>query len=76
MNTLEKLPRICAARNPADGSPIMLCRGVSGYHLAPRTLDVDGFNSRHGVTKRQQEAMEIGSVFGWDVPGADPDWTP
>lgn len=71
--TLKKLPEICASRSMIDNSPIMLRRGVIGYYPAPPSLDVDGFNARHGVTKAQQDAMEIGSCFGWEVPGADPD---
>lgn len=74
MATLAKLPEMCASRDLADGSPIILKRGVQGYWPAPRSnFDVDGFNARHGVTAAQREAMEIGSMFGWDVPGADPD---
>ena len=36
-----------------------------------RTL-VDEYNGKLGVTKAQEEAMKTGSMFGWNVPGADP----
>ena len=29
-------------------------------------------NSKLGVTPEQRKAMEIGSLCGWDVPGANP----
>jgi hypothetical protein len=29
-------------------------------------------NRELGVTRQQMEAMKVGSMFGWDVPGADP----
>ncbi|MBQ7300964.1 MAG: hypothetical protein IJW77_14110, partial [Clostridia bacterium] len=29
-------------------------------------------NRELGVTRPQMEAMKVGSMFGWDVPGADP----
>ena len=30
------------------------------------------YNERLGVDMWQRKAMEIGSMRGWDVPGADP----
>ncbi len=30
-------------------------------------------NRRAGITPAQAAAAEIGSMMGWDVPGADPD---
>jgi hypothetical protein len=71
--TLEKLPEMCAARNPSDGKPILIKRGVKGYFPVNNNLDVDGFNARGGVTAAQVEAMTAGSMFGWDCPAADPD---
>jgi hypothetical protein len=72
LDTLKKLPSMCAATDP-QGAPVLLKRGVAGYWPLRPGFDVDGFNQRHGVTSRQVQAMEIGSIFGWDAPGADPD---
>lgn len=46
-------------------------RGESGYRPASIT-DVERYNSALGVTPAQAEAMLAGSMFGFDVPGADP----
>lgn len=55
-------------------------KGESGYYrsdLSPvygqdgKAL-VDELNQRGGVTKAQAAAMLAGSMFGWQVPGADP----
>ena len=73
LKTLEKLPAMCATLEPATGKPILLKRGVNGYWPLQDGFDVVGFNLRHDVTLEQVKAMECGSMFGWDVPGADPD---
>jgi len=72
----DRLPRECAARLAMDDSPILIKRGESGYFpLAPAT-DVDKFNADRGITEAQVNAMEAGSMFGWECPGADPlTWT-
>ncbi len=69
----SKLPIACAARNPTDNKPIIIKRGERGYHPAAEDLNVQMFNRRLNVTASQVEAMMIGSMFGFDVPGADPD---
>lgn len=33
---------------------------------------VDRYNEAIGVSKAQEMACHIGSMFGWDVPGANP----
>jgi hypothetical protein len=70
---IDKLPEICAAKHPTDGTPITIRRGESGYYSAPLLLDVDAFNARRGITPNVVLAMLIGSMYGWDVPGANPE---
>lgn len=70
---IAKLPIVCAERNPSDNQPILIQAGESGFYPAPSSLDVEGFNRRHGVTERERDAMLAGSMFGWEVPAADPD---
>ncbi len=71
LEVLEKLPKLCATRLPSDNTPILIRRGVSGYYPAPPSLDVEGFNLRHGVSEAAREAMLAGSMFGWDTPAAN-----
>lgn len=54
-------------------SPVIgVRRGESGYYPIFTPLTADQMNAEHGVTPAQREAMYNGSLFGWDVPGADP----
>ena len=67
------LPPICAALLPFAQTPILLQRGQLGYWpCADPAFDVDGFNRRLGINAAQHEAMQFGSMFGFDKPGADP----
>lgn len=78
------LPAMCAvfvASNSPGKYVGMVKRFESGYF--PTTYDeldpehakalVDHINRKLGVTPLQAECMHTGSLFGWDVPGADPD---
>ena len=59
---------------------ICIRRGESGYY--PSDWDTgdkeqnvelaDKMNEKLGVSPIQRQAMEVGSMCGWDVPGADP----
>ena len=77
----EKLPEMCFTLLPGMGQLICIKRGESGYYPSDwSTKDVhenrriaDEQNHKMGVTPAQEEAMKIGSMCGWDVPGADPD---
>ncbi len=76
----EGLPEKCFATIKSTGELIMLKRGERGYYQSDwstsdkeynKTLAND-LNEQLGVSFAQRDAMEIGSMFGWGVPGADP----
>jgi hypothetical protein len=69
---LQKLPGICAASHPITGAPILISAGESGYYPLPPHFDVEAFNKRNGITCAEVDAMVIGSMFGWNSPGANP----
>ena len=77
----DKLPQLCFTLLPGTGQLICVKRGESGYYPSDwSTPDAqenrriaDEQNRKLGVTPAQEEAMKIGSMCGWDVPGADPD---
>ena len=76
----EGLPELCFSTLGSTGDLIIIKRGETGYY--PSTWNTpdraenkrlaDYNNAQLGVTAAQRRAMEIGSMAGWDVPGADP----
>ena len=76
----EGLPEMCFSLLPGSGQLICIKRGESGYYPSDWSTDdahenrriADEQNARLGVSPAQEEAMKIGSLCGWDVPGADP----
>ena len=76
----ERLPDMCYPTLPSGGPLILLKRGESGYFqtdwnqndLEKNRRLADYFNQKRGISKAQEEAMSVGSLFGWDKPGADP----
>lgn len=77
------LPELCYAvlEDREPGKRIILIKsGELGYYQTDydcSTLPIEqlrtvvaGMNARLGVNPAQVEAMLIGSLFGWDVPGA------
>lgn len=76
----EGLPELCFSTLLAAGDLICIKRGETGYY--PSEWDTgdkeqnvelaDQLNEQLGVTMWQRKAMEVGSMCGWDVPGADP----
>lgn len=76
----EGLPELCFSTLPVSGELICIRRGESGYCRSDwstpdreRNLELADFhNARLGVTPEQRQAMEVGSMAGWNVPGANP----
>lgn len=74
------LPGACYSVLPGTGELIIIKYGESRYYPAIGNSDdavenikiKDSYNEVLGITKAQEECMKVGSMFGWDVPGADP----
>ena len=76
----DGLPEMCFSTLMTTGQLICIKRGETGYY--PSEWDTgnkehnvslaDELNKNLGVTPAQRQAMEIGSMAGWDVPGANP----
>lgn len=76
----DGLPELCFSTLQSTGQLICIKRGESGYY--PSDWDTgdkeqnvelaDLNNEKLGVTPAQRQAMEVGAMCGWGVPGADP----
>ncbi len=74
------LPETCFATLPGTGDLIILKRGETGYYhsdwetgdKAQNAEIASQHNSRRGITPAQVEAMVVGSMCGFHVPGANP----
>lgn len=81
---IADLPYECwSVLNTDPNQLIKIKAGESGYYpinnvpkhwLKDKTMQeyADELNESDGITKAQVQAMEIGSMFGWGCPGADP----
>ncbi len=76
----KNLPDECYGVLPSSGEIVIIKRGESGYyptgqHGNSQKESVSIVNERNeacGVSKAQAAAMLAGSLFGWNVPAADP----
>lgn len=76
----SSLPDRCFSTLAETGEIIIIKKGESGYYKttlggddASANKDVVADNNKKlGVSKVCEECMVAGSMFGWDVPGADP----
>jgi hypothetical protein len=67
------LPERSYAYHPTTGATIMVKRGEKGFYAVTTDVKPEILNKVRGVTLQQAAAMLAGSMFGWDVPLADPD---
>ena len=76
----DGLPELCFSTLASTGQLICIKRGETGYYPSEwdtgdkeRNVELaDELNENLGVTPAQRQAMEIGSMAGWEVSGADP----
>ena len=75
------LPAFAMAVLASTGELVTVRRGMTGYYRSERNVRGDvkkneeiavELNSQFELTKAQVAAMVCGSMFGWDVPGANP----
>lgn len=69
----NKLPNFCYSTDLSSGETILIKFGEKGYWPSKDQRPAEELNKKIGVTKAQAEAMSIGSLCGFDVPGANPD---
>ena len=78
----NELPETCFSILPSSGQLIIIRCGERGYY--PSEWDTgkreenreiaSNHNARRGITDIQEAAMLAGSMFGWNTPGANPQW--
>ncbi len=76
----RSLPDQCYSMLRSTGEVVILKKGESGYYRTDIPFTdretsrqmVKEYNAKLGVTPAQAAAMEAGSMFGWEVPAADP----
>ena len=75
VSNIAKLPARCYSNDLATGATICIRRGKMGFYPIVTEATATYLNSLLGPppTPAQIGAMEVGSMFGWDVPGADSD---
>ena len=74
------LPELCYSVHEGTGELIVIQRGEVGYYRTDYSTEdkeqnvelADHLNEKLGVDMWQRQAMEVGSICGWDVPSADP----
>ena len=78
----NELPDTCFPVLPSTGQLIIIKKSESGYYPSEwdtgnreENRDIaSSHNARRGITDIQEAAMLAGSMFGWNTPGANPQW--
>lgn len=79
MNNPNTLPLIAATHLDSDNSLVFVKLGHEGYWPAEALgitdpdLTAEKWNTAHGITPAQAEAMKAGSMWGWHTKAANPD---
>lgn len=88
MSIHPDIPEVCYAFLEEENAVIGILRGQPGYRIPGNLPDqarassavgkawVDRQNAKMGVAPAQREAMVAGSMFGWNLPIADPNKFP
>lgn len=72
------LPEKCYSVTADTDMMIIIVKGEAGHYIAgknPKDTSREGADAENkamGITKAQESAMIAGSMFGWEVPAADP----
>ncbi|PGR83667.1 hypothetical protein [Bacillus cereus] len=69
----KELPEVCYGTLKVTGETIIIKNGETGYFESEDQRPAEELNEILEVTKAEQKAMEWGSLYGWDTPGANPD---
>ncbi|TVX86036.1 hypothetical protein [Paenibacillus agilis] len=73
------LPKHCFVCLKTTNEVVMIARDQKGYLPVREGNEplwgqetADLANKERGINKAQSKAMEMGSMFGWDTPAANP----
>lgn len=75
MTMTVKLPEFSFVTSVLNNETMMIIRGTRGFQPIGESLKgftAEELNQKHGITPEQALSMEVGSLYGWDAPGADP----
>lgn len=62
---------VFAVKHPTDSRLVWAKRGEVGFWESDSiAAPIETWNERQGITAEQADSALVGSVFGWDVPGA------
>ncbi len=71
-DALARMPAVCATHHPSTHEPIVIKRGEPRHWPLPADMTIERVNTLFRARPAHVAAMLAGSMFGWDVRGADP----
>lgn len=76
MKMKANLPKYAFVQSHITGETMMIINGEAGLQWDKNVarFTAQELNTIRGVTPEQVKAMEVGALFGWDTPGADPEY--